>query len=174
MNTDTKKLRANYDLLAPRERFAAIVAAAVRGDNEERQVLQDTTPMLGYNIPDTFGLTEGFRMAKAFYLIQQLHYAALMFLLCIMDVDEKIDGLDEAMLTTANKYCGYSEAWQRLCSEYGIDSAAMMEENPFLDVLTVAGCFAAKISEGDPDGVDDALEAMRETVKHEAKQWGAV
>lgn len=173
MNTQTKKLRSNYDKLTVRERFAALVAASVRKDPSEIAALEGSTPKNVFDVPNTWGLSEGFRMAKVVYLLEQLNGAAVMFLSFSMDEKLPSDELIDNLYVIAGAYRRNAEAWRRLCAEYGIDPGAMLENNPYDLVLDMAGRLAEGLSEGDPEGVEEQLSNMRELIAHEAEQWGA-
>jgi hypothetical protein len=170
---NTNKIRANYDKLTPRERFAALVAASVRKDTGEITFLESSTPKNVFDVPDTWGLSEGFRLAKVVYLLEQLHGAAVMFLSCSMDEKVPSDELVENLYTIADCYRRNTEVWRRLCAEYGIDPQAMMENNPYDMVLEVARKLADGLGEGEPEGVEERLANLREMVNHEAETWGA-
>jgi hypothetical protein len=169
---NTNKLRSNYDKLTPQERFSALVAASVRKDQGEITALESSTPKNVFDVPNTWGLSEGFRMAKVLYLLEQLHGAAVLFLSCAM-ADKMTDETESTLLVIANAYRRNTEAWRRLCAEYSIDPGAMLEGNPYDLVLDMADRLAEGLSDGDPDGVEEQLATMRELIAHEAEQWGA-
>jgi hypothetical protein len=53
-------IRKHYDKLNTRERFAALMAAELRGDAAEAQALFDSAPHQLYSVPNTAPMTRRF------------------------------------------------------------------------------------------------------------------
>src|SRR5579859_2918692 len=74
MNTDG--LAKLYGHLTARERLPLIMAAAVRGDEEERRRLVDSAPKVELQVPDFFGLGKALAEAADIHLLTLLDLAA--------------------------------------------------------------------------------------------------
>ena len=66
------RLQKHYDKLTVKERFSAIVAAGVRGDDQERAALLSAAPRVGFTVSDTWPLSNAFSNLETALVINQL------------------------------------------------------------------------------------------------------
>jgi hypothetical protein len=138
------QLKKQYDKLTAPERFALMIAAAIREDKAEERALEASAPKVNWEFPHTIGLTFGFRQLVKNHLINVLGWAGSFFMLMYMSEDanaarrlETIEAEEiptgEAVITlTARRFLEGVEAFRTVCREYNIDPAAMEEiYNPF-------------------------------------------
>lgn len=83
MNINT--IRKNYDKLNPKERFAALTAAVIRIDEQERKALLQSAPRKVFSFPNTYGLSEAFNFLSMWHVMNQLGYAASFYWLLQTD-----------------------------------------------------------------------------------------
>src|SRR6187455_3383195 len=73
------QVKKHYDKLTARERFALLMAARDRDDDPEIKELLRTAPRKVWSMPNTNGLTEGFKFAGKWYMMEQLGNMASMY-----------------------------------------------------------------------------------------------
>jgi hypothetical protein len=133
---NTPALRKQYPKLTERERFAALVAALIRDDEDEARALTDSASRELY---ESF---EGGRLMRAF-IVQALTYAAMQWkqaattlLLASWaelpeeDADPQALSAEyaEAIGVSAYVFTARAEAWRALCQEYAIDGTALIDK----------------------------------------------
>lgn len=97
---NTKTLARHDDTLTPRERFPLIVAAAVRGDDLERERLVSSAPRATYSMPATWRLANRFEFLSHFMFMKLLDLAASYLETFALSGEEDEDGvaLDTALM----------------------------------------------------------------------------
>ena len=71
-----KNLAQHYGRLAPDERFSLLVAAALRGDDEEREWLMQTAGKVSATVPDYYPYREAFADVAQRLVMRQLELLA--------------------------------------------------------------------------------------------------
>ena len=87
--TNIDQIKKHYGKLTAPERFALLIAAAVREDAGEERALVDSAPTVSWEFPHTVGLTFGFRDLTQHHVIQQLGTAGTFFMLMYLWQDEE-------------------------------------------------------------------------------------
>jgi hypothetical protein len=144
------QVKKQYGKLTARERFALMIAAAVREDKAEESALVDSAPKVNWEFPHTIGLTFGFRQLVRCHLIDALGWAGSFFMLMYMSEDataarrlsaieaEEIPTGETVITLTARRFLEGMEAFKAICGEYNIDPAVMEEiYNPFPMLLVM-------------------------------------
>jgi hypothetical protein len=144
------QLKKHYSKLTAPERFALMIAAAIREDKAEEDALEASAPKVNFEFPHTVGLSYGFRQLVKNHLINVLGWAGSFFMLMYMSEDanaarrlstieaEEISTGETAITLTARRFLEGMEAFKAICGEYNIDPAAMEEiYNPFPMLLVM-------------------------------------
>jgi hypothetical protein len=179
MNITT--LRKNYDKLGNRERFAAIVAADLRNDNQERTALMQSAPRKQWSIPTVRGLSEAFDFLAMWHVMYQLGCAASLYLLLTMDeepVNSLLEGeninFQDALLLVQRRILESREAWRAICNEYGVDPEGMLSGLPYLEMIEMVELVVRTANQLKPFELTDLQENIngyRETIEHKRKEW---
>jgi hypothetical protein len=165
-------LRKNYDRLTPKERFAAICAADLRGDDQERKALHDTAPKKTFAIKHHYGFWLAFERLSMFHQIRQLENAGLLILASQIDKPQDPDGLFESICNLAKRYQTGAAAWAVLCKEYGIDPHALTQDLPGAGVLDWASRLAELLQDDqDLPELQAYLDDFRESIEKMAGDW---
>ena len=85
---NTSNLRKHYDKLTVRERFAAVMAAAARGDEGEIDALNDSEQSRTYAIAHHQLLVTAFDVLALLYRCQQLEKATALLMVHQFDDEE--------------------------------------------------------------------------------------
>lgn len=184
------QLQKHYDKLTDRERFALIHAAAHRDDETELKELQRTAPRKHVSYPSTIGLAQGFTFAGTFYMMEQQADLMLIFWMfhqysdTFQTFDMVFEGrkiqtsAEELIDKMARRVLARAAAWQDLCRDYKIDSAAELEAYPryaemilLIGVLDAAAGEMGEEAQPSQDEITKALDGMRETIEHFVKDW---
>lgn len=183
------QVKKHYDKLADRERFALLVAAAGRDDDAEIKELQRTAPRKHVSYPSTIGLSEGFRFAGYWYMLQQQSDMMTLFWMFsngdtfqnfdVVFEGRKIQGSYEDLAgLLVRRVLGNHIAWVELCNDYKIDPAAMLKDFPRFDVmqmmigiLDIAAGDMGPDAQPSHDEITKALEGMRATIEYSVKDW---
>ena len=180
MNINT--LRKNYDKLNPKERFAAIVAAASRNDEQEREALLQSAPRKSFSVPHTWGLSDAFQFLSMWHAMNQLGYAVFFyFLLQMGDVDEReiqIEGkairFSDGFLLAQQRVLEGCEAWRQICKEYGVDPAVMLEGLPCLEMIQMIELIMRAANQDNPlelTNLQETIDGYREAIEHKRREW---
>jgi hypothetical protein len=184
-------IKKHYDRLTDRERFALLVAAAGRDDDAEIKELQQTAQRKHVSYPSTIGLSEGFRFAGTWYMMQQqadLMTVHWMFYTFDDDPPRAFDWDFEGRQVHAypeeivgeliRRVLARHAAWQDLCQDYKIDPAAMLEIYPRFDVMQMMiGILTVAAQEKGPEAqpsqahINNALEDMRGQIERLVADW---
>lgn len=165
------QVRKHYDTLAPNERIAAIVAAAMRGDEQEAQALRESAPQKIYKVGDHYFMSWAFDHLAAVHMCQCLNLGACLlmgYFLLVGDSEpdqEKEERIYGNLETLARTLKATQAAWERFCRDQGQDpewlvlnlpgSEATTPDNPGgPGILPVIMRIAQELSPGDPDPED--------------------
>ncbi len=178
VTSEFRSLRKQYSALSRSERFAAIQAAALRGDNDEWQALMDSAPRLTARLPDHYGLSEAWEFLSSFYVMCQLADAAMFFM--ALHMDEKLANAEEgeapfdAMKTLQDRILARAQAWREHAEENKLDPDRMLAEYPGGPILELIELLMTATNGGEPvdrADVDSILADYRGTLEHCRKQW---
>jgi len=180
MNINT--LRKNYDKLNPKERFAALVAAALRNDEQERKALLQSAPRKHWSISNTYGLSDAFIFLSMWHVMSQLGYAASFYFLLEMDdlgaskihIGEEVVNFGDAFILVQRRILEGREAWRAICNEYGIDPNAMVDGYPYVEMIEMTELIMRAMSNDNPIELTDLQETVngyREVIESKRKEW---
>lgn len=164
MNTDG--LARLYGHLTARERLPLLMAAAVRGDEEERRRLMESAPKIGFQVPDHFGLGNALAEASNLHLLTLLDLAANFWQWWGLWLAPKgraesgqgkgkakaeADKTREFRLYAMVRYHAYRflvhvDAWKQFCSELRVDPDAGLSCMPGWDMITRTGAKATELA----------------------------
>jgi len=172
-----KNLQKHYDKLTAKERFAAIVAAGIRNDDQERAALLQSAPCKVFSFPHTYGLSDAFEWLAFWHVMNQLGYAAVFYhLLAHDEIEADINGMtsDDMLGLIQRRILEGRGAWRAICQEYGIDPAQMLDGLPFIEMieimeLTVTA--AAQIRPIELTDLPQAIEGYRAAIEQKSKGW---
>lgn len=174
MNTNT--LKRHYDKLGIKERFSAIAAAAARKDFTEMDALTSAAPRVSYRVPNTFGISMGFIRAMDWYIMVQYGKAAAFY--CLANYNHypapADDEISDALGNLQRDLWVNRKAFETICTEYGVEPAAMLEGYPYNEVLEMVFVtieFANKLSPLPLDGLEDSVSAMKRCIEDYRQQW---
>jgi hypothetical protein len=159
MNPD--RLRRHYWTLTPRERFSALTRAQSRGDKSEVRALLESSPKHQRRLPDTIGLSIGFDVLSARYILQQLTNGVLLSSAwnCALQgdscaghpADEEIRLAQRCILET-------HKAWQATCADFGVEPDAMLARFPWAKLVGIIEETAEELDRIDPVELTDLHE----------------
>jgi len=121
-----KKLYGN---LAPAERFAAILAAALRGDETERLALVNSAPRRRYETGDYTPLAEAWERLAHLHAETQLYFALCIHVL-LRYPESMGEEAEDTLIQGACIYLANAEAWRQACQAHGLDPAGMLLDMP--------------------------------------------
>jgi hypothetical protein len=118
---NTKGLAKHYDSLTPWERLPLIMAAAARGDEQERSRLVSSAPPVTYRVPDHFGLAHAFRDMSDWHFMDLLNLAANYFQ--ALGLADSTPGKTAERMSDVALLLGYLfkvtlAGWRLFCAEY--------------------------------------------------------
>jgi hypothetical protein len=131
-------LARHYDTLSPRERLPLILAAAARGDEEERSRLVKSAPRLAYEVQDHFGLTQAFFALSTGHLLRLLELANRYIALLGAAVSKKgkeADRMQEAALFSGYLIQVNLAGWRQFCAEHQFDPEVFWSRLPGFDTV---------------------------------------
>jgi hypothetical protein len=153
----TNGLAKLYGHLSPRERLPLMVAASLRGDQQECNRLAWSAPRKLFTVPDSSGLDQGVVFNALFHVIELLRAAALFWRANLMASDmasltgdkrrnAASDSLAEASSSRADALAAMfahdfvvqTDAWRRFCAELQIDPEAFLKDLPGYRVVELA------------------------------------
>ena len=67
---NTNGIQRQYGKLTAKERFSAVLAAGLRGDDQEREALMTTAPQVCFSVAHTHGLSEAWQLAATFFTLR--------------------------------------------------------------------------------------------------------
>ena len=125
----TDRLARHYDSLTPEERFRLIMAAWVRGDEQERDRLDTSAPCLTYRLPHHFGLGAAFREVREVHRTEVLTLAT--WYLYGINAAGATGGEEGEELLDVSQWFGYLlavnlEGWRQFCEGLGLDLGPLM------------------------------------------------
>jgi hypothetical protein len=178
-------IQKHYDKLTVKERFALIVAAGVRNDDQELDALLRSAPRKVFSFPNTYGLSDAFIFLSMWHVMNQLGLCASVYYIAIVGEDEsklkgvKIagkpftfgDGMD-FLFTRIMTNC---EAWRVICKEYGVDPEKMLEGYPYIEMIDLTE-LTARTAYLDaplelPELQETIINGYREVIETKRKQW---
>jgi len=186
-----------YDRLKPAERLPLIVAAAVRGDEVERQRLALSAPKALYQVPDHFALGMAMQEVSTIHIVALLDLAANFWLWWGLwgwgeHPSRKKTAEREVRTFGLVQWYAYQftindQAWQRLCAEMKIEAAAMLDFMPGANILQRTrehipdlvptfeqACIILRLADIEvvmPPTVEEVLDSLRELVKRCEARW---
>lgn len=185
--TTIDQVKKHYNKLTAPERFALMIAAAVRDDTGEERALADSAPKVNFEFPHTVGLTYGFRQLVKHHVIQQLGAAGTFFMVMYLQQDEagaeriaKAEGLEipdgETVLSlVARRFLEGLEAFRAICQEYKVDPAALEEvydPYPMLScVMEVIALRAFDMSKAELTDLEKTKAAYRAMIEGSREHW---
>ncbi len=127
-------IQKHYDRLTPPERFKAINAALLRGDESEADALRRSCPRKRWDIPTTRGLVEAFDFLAAWHVMTMLELDGLYWALLAVGDDEikppdDLSWLD-LLRSVESRALSRHAAWVEVCNEYGADPWQWLEGLP--------------------------------------------
>lgn len=165
-------LRKKYDKLTAKERFAAMIAADMRGDDQEHDAIMQSAPKKTFAIKEHYGLAIGFERLSMFHHIRQLENAGLLLLASKIENPQDPDTLFQSVCVITKRYQTGAAAWAALCKEYGIDPHALTQDLPGNSVLDWANCFADLLQDDqDLPELQMYLDNFRQSVEKMAGDW---
>jgi hypothetical protein len=130
---NTKSLAKQYDKLTARERFSLLMAAAARGDEQERNRLLQCAPQHCYSLPDHWGIMEAFCWLSDFHFTSLLDLAACYFE-AFGYAGQKRSKDNEAawdhVLLLGYLFQTYWTGWHKFCAELDVDPEWLWQERP--------------------------------------------
>jgi hypothetical protein len=176
------KLRKSYDKLCVTERFAALVAAAIRNDDEECKALLQSAPRKTFSFPNTYGLSDAFQFLSMWHMMNQLGYTASFYWLLQMDdlgedkihIGEEPFDYNDAFILLQRRILEEREAWRAICNEYGIDPDKMLEYFPCVEMVEMSELIMRAMSKDSPIELTDLQENIngyRTAIEHKRKEW---
>ena len=169
MNINT--LRKNYDKLNSKERFAAIMAASSRDDEQEYKALLQSAPHKSFSLPHTWGLSEAFQFLSNWHVMNQLGCAVTLFFCMFLDKDkdigDELELIQRCILTER-------EAWRTICKENGLDADAMLKAYPFIEAIELVEDMVTRINHESPlelPELQETIDTFREVVNRKRKTW---
>jgi hypothetical protein len=183
-----KRLASQYDQLTPRERFSLIVAAGVRGDDSEQDLLKRSGPTQLFRVPSYRGYAEAFSDAACLYLLQQLDTGVQCWkcLALLETAETKSERLWNCVGLFGHLFVARRQAWHRLCEGYGVDGDAILSIFPGFDVVQDLDEMISELAftpeqatvilrERDESlraaSHEDIYEAMRQSIEEQAACW---
>lgn len=180
MNINT--LRKNYDKLNPRERFAALQAAVLRNDEQERKALMQSAPRKQWSIPNTYGLADAFDFLSTWHVMNQLGYAASFYFLLQVDdlgedeinIGEQAVNFGDAFILLQRRILEGREAWRAICNEYGVDPDKLLEGLPYIEMMKMTELIVRAGNDESPIELTDLQETLngyREVIETKRREW---
>jgi hypothetical protein len=160
---NTNGLAKHYDILTPWERLPLILAAAARGDEQERLRLLKSAPRLPYEVQDHAGLAHAFSTLSTVHLLSVLDLVAAYFLLLGMTVAE--EGETEKEFRDATFMHGHLlqvrlAGWRLFCAQHQFHPEVFWRRMPGFDTVKLA------------EGIVGAASFTRDEACQYAKQRG--
>jgi len=169
---NTNRLQKHYDKLTAKERFAAIVAAGMRGDDQEQDALMQSAPRKTFAVKEHYGISLAFERLSMYYQIRQLEYAGLLMMASKIENPQDPDELFKSICVLAKRYQTGAAAWAALCKEYGIDPQAPTQDLPGDSVLNWANRFANLLQDDqDLPELQKYLDDFRQSIEKMEGDW---
>ena len=173
----------HYDKLTINERFALMQAAINRGDDTDRAALARTAPRKRWEMPNTTGLIDAFDTAAQWHMMGLSAMRGDFYYLLSLDDDlirlvnkkdkQPLD-IDELMTKLIHDVLVTCEAWRRVCSDYGVDPARILEGLPGSEPLAIFEAtiqIAAQIRPVDISDLDTYINDIRTVIELLRKRW---
>jgi hypothetical protein len=172
-------IQKHYDKLTVKERFAALVAAGMRGDDQEREALLRSAPRKTFSVPHTYGLSEAFISLSMWHVIDQLGYAVTFYFLIFNDEiesDIQIEGFDfnDIMILLQRRILTGREAWRAICKEYGVDPEKMLEALPYTEMIDLVELIVRAANHDAPlelTDLQETIDGLRAVIETKRKEW---
>lgn len=130
---NTNQLRKFYDRLTPRERLAAELEAAYRGDDADQDALERAAPKKRWDVSHHYFLSEAFHKLALGYLLIQYSRAAAFYVghgamatLEDRGEDDRAEGVYQGMIELATTIKRDAAAWAAFCKGEGITPEAAL------------------------------------------------
>lgn len=182
MNINT--IQKHYDKLTVKERFALLVAASARGDDQDREALLRSAPRKVFSFPNTYGLSDAFEWLAMWHGMNQLGICASAYYLAIVVEDEsenthvKIAGepfsFGDALDILFKRIVTNCEAWRVICKEYGVDSEKILEGLPYIEMIELTELTARERYFDAPlelPELQETVNGLRAVIEHKRKDW---
>lgn len=175
-------LQKHYDKLTARERFAALTAAVIRNDEQERKALLQSAPRKVFSYPNTQGLYDAFFFLSMWHVMNQLGYAASLYFMLEMIWDESetiqigdvIINFDDAFILVQRRILEGCEAWRVICKEYGQDPNFWLDTLPFVETLETMELITRAANKDNPLELTDLQETIngyRKAIETKSAGW---
>ncbi|MEK6753468.1 MAG: hypothetical protein AABZ00_14520 [Chloroflexota bacterium] len=177
-------IQKHYDKLTIKERFALLVAAGARKDDQDRDALLRSAPRKVFSFPNTYGLSDAFEWLAMWHVMNQLGLCASAYYITIVVEDEseltgvKIAGrpfnFEDALDFLFMRIMTNCEAWRAICKEYGIDPEKILEGLPYIEMIELSELTARAAYLDAPlelPELQETVNGYREVIETKRKQW---
>jgi hypothetical protein len=196
---NTNGLAKHYHCLRLEERLPLLLAANLRGDDEEANRLSETAPRLVYRVPDDYPFCNAFRALGYQHLADVLAEATdyLLALSCFTHARDPALAEQVYGLARLNAYRLLTslDGWRIFCEEMRVDPAACLgegsrgatlqtvaglathhaftpeEADAWLSALAGAKAPAGVVVEARPSRAADVAKALRDDLRREVGHW---
>jgi hypothetical protein len=136
---NTNGLAKHYHRLTPWERLPLIIAAADRGDLVERDRLVQSARLIGFRLPNYWGLARALRDLAIFYQLEQLNLGTYFGeLMNLLKHDPRLPDnqrsrreykrLWQVAEIMAYRFVVRADGWKLLCAELHIDADVLLRD----------------------------------------------
>lgn len=167
-------IHKQYDKLTANERFALLVAAGVRGDHNEREVLLQSSPIKTWRVPAVRGLGEAFSFLTSWHVMSQLGHAAKFYRLLAMHDEDGVSNFFNVGMAELKHIITGAMAWRAICEEYGVDYEKILEGLPFIEIMILTEIHAMRIYDNKPfelSELHETIDELREVIETKRKDW---
>lgn len=175
MNINT--VQKHYDKLTVKERFALLVAAGMRGDDQERDALLRSAPRKVFSFPNTYGLSKAFEFLSMWHIMTMAELESLYWLwLAIGDDEIKLPDDHtwmDVMDIIQRRALSRDSAWRAVCEEYRIDPDEMLKDYPCAVSIVFLVDVMKEYNEYNPLEIDptEYINDLRAVIEHKRKEW---
>lgn len=179
-----KDLQKHYDKLTVKERFALIVAAGARNDDQDREALLRSAPRKAFSFPNTYGLSDAFEWLSMWYVMNQLGLcASAYYLTTIVEDESKLTGVKiagkpfnfgDALDILFKRIATNCEAWRATCKEYGVDPEKILEGLPYIEMIELTELTAQMAIDDAPlelPKLQETIDGLRAAIESKRKHW---
>jgi len=179
-----KDLQKHYDKLTIKERFALIVAARGRNDDQEQDALLRSAPRKIFSFPNTYGILDSFDWLAMWHVMNQLGLcASAYYLTTVVENERELTGVKiaskpfnfrDALDFLFKKIVTNCEAFRVICKEYGVDPEKILEGLPYIEMIELTE-LTARTADIDtllelPE-LQETIEGLRAVIEHKCKSW---
>src|SRR5450631_2755482 len=136
---NTNGLAKHYHRLTPWERLPLIIAAADRGDLVERDRLVQSARLIGFRVPNYWGLARALRDLAIFFQLEQLDFGTTFGeVMNLLKPDPLVPDTQrsrreykrpwEVAEILAYRFVVRADGWKLLCGELHIDADVLLRD----------------------------------------------